>query len=78
MRSLIRQAVVLSAAIAVICFCSCERHHPGELPVEGEQTSAKPGEHDDTVRDADHHHHESGAAETHATPAEFFPQSTPR
>ena len=32
MRTTLRRAVVLSSAVCLAFFCSCERHHPGELP----------------------------------------------
>ncbi|MDQ6764837.1 MAG: hypothetical protein M3Z22_01860 [Verrucomicrobiota bacterium] len=40
MRLFLREFAVVSAATAIVCFCSCERHHPSELPVEGEHAKA--------------------------------------
>ena len=74
MRCSLRQIAVLSSSVTLIFFCSCERHHPDELPVEDH---AKPA--------LDKHEHsgrsEKSAVEpsrmTSPTPAQFFPESTP-
>jgi len=69
MRSLLRRSALALAAGSLILWCSCERHHLGELP---EEQRVKPAE-----RAADTA--EPKAAPSHIaspTPAEFFPTKT--
>jgi hypothetical protein len=53
--------------LAVIC--SCEKHHAGELPEQGE--------HDRAPEDKTPEVAPSPSPSATATPAEFFPTSTP-
>ena len=77
MRLFFREIAVVSSAVTLIFFCSCERHHPEELPAEHVAT----GEH--ASPEGDEHHAAPGTAvvpiptKPTATPAEFFPASTP-
>ena len=73
----VRQLVAAVSAAALIFICSCEKHHLGEDPEVQKEHAIGPGE----------SHENSGATkETSAapaataspTPAEFFPDSTPR
>ena len=54
--------------LAVIC--SCEKHHAGELPEHGE--------HDRTLEGGTPEAASSPSPSATASPAEFFPTSTPR
>jgi hypothetical protein len=50
--------------------CSCEKHHAGELPEHGEHDRAVEGKVPEAAP--------SSSPSATATPAEFFPTSTPR
>ena len=65
--SLVRGAAILGF-VAIVCFCSCERHNAGELPAEpvADRASDAPAASDIAAP--------SPAAR--ATPAEFFPKKT--
>jgi len=75
MRILLRRAgVMLAAGLLVFC-CSCERHHPDELPHHGPK---KHGDHA-TKEHGDTHATKEQAAPSPAsrgTPANFFPDKS--
>jgi len=79
MRCSLRQLAVVSSAVTLLFFCSCERHHPDELPVE---KHAKPAAdkhgHAGHGEKRDHSVEPSRTAPVSPTPAQFFPESTPR
>ncbi len=92
MRFLFRKIAVVSSAAILIFFCSCERHHPDELPVEehaqSETANREHAEHANKHgRDQNHPDDQSRAttamsvtpppASPAATPAEFFPENSP-
>ena len=65
--SLRKIALIISGA-ALVCFCSCERHHPDEL-AEPAKPNGEP---------AAAEHRAPGPVPTASpTPAQFFPESTP-
>lgn len=75
MRSLLRRSAVITSLVAIVFFCSCERHHPDELAAEG-PVKAEPGTpHHAAAVEKEH------GAKAHVspapTPAQFFPESTP-
>jgi len=83
-----RKFAVTGAALALICFCSCERHHPSELPPEGEhvksEAAAKEAPHNNATinerRAMGDQQQQSTTALTPSpspTPANFFPSPTP-
>ena len=76
MRFSVRRLSLVLASVALIFFGSCDKHHLGELPEEQK-------EHPDPVQEAkalpvSEKTESSPAAETTPTPAEFFPQASPR
>lgn len=85
--SSLRKFAASAAALAIICFCSCERHHADEL-MEGEHVKSaafeKEGPHD---RAKANEHRTMGDQQqmstTALTPtpaptaAQFFPSATP-
>jgi hypothetical protein len=75
MRSFLRTFAGCLSAAALIFFCSCERHHPDELPVE-EHGKAEPakGEH---AAHSDKRNTDQAHISPAPTPAQFFPESTP-
>ncbi|MBA2742953.1 MAG: hypothetical protein H0U43_01325 [Chthoniobacterales bacterium] len=84
MRHLLRQAAVLSFAVSLGFFCSCERHRASELPDEQEHDkSAAPDAHHGKP-DAKAHQQEKGShsapqasASPAGTAAQFFPSVSP-
>ena len=72
----VRQIAAAISAVALILFCSCEKHHVGEDPEAqkenvdeaktGEQSAAAPNQSEP-----------SETAGPKRTPAEFFPVTTP-
>ncbi len=77
-----RRLIATTAAVALVCFCSCERHHPDELHSETlqETTSQHVGQH----QDGEHLKADKGAPAAadmsplpSSTPVEFFPSPTP-
>ncbi|MFL6531182.1 MAG: hypothetical protein ACJ8HQ_07675 [Chthoniobacterales bacterium] len=80
-----RKMAVSGAALALICFCSCERHHASELPPEGEHVKSEAAA-KEAPNDAAHSHAISDQQQkstTALTPspsptaANFFPSATP-
>jgi hypothetical protein len=82
-----RKFAVTGAALALICFCSCERHHPDELPQEGEyvksDAAAKEAPHDKAHDKAISDQQQMSTTaltptpSPSPTPAEFFPAGSP-
>jgi hypothetical protein len=78
MRFDFRKAIAWSSAATLIFWCSCERHHVGELPDEhatGETKSATE-EHapaSDKSTPAMHDHSHMATPEPRNSPANFFP-----
>jgi hypothetical protein len=71
-----RIATVLGVAALIFC-CSCEKHHVGELPEaqrERVDLASAPDENLDMVKER----LTSPAPSIKPTPAEFFPESSPR
>lgn len=86
--SFLRHFAVTSAALAVVCFCSCERHHPGELPanerVKAETAAEKEAPHNNATLNEHRATGDQQQMSTTAltptpspTPANFFPSPTP-
>ncbi|MFN2622860.1 MAG: hypothetical protein ABR611_08455 [Chthoniobacterales bacterium] len=78
MRFDFRKAIAWSSAVFLIFWCSCERHHVGELPDEHAtaETKATSEEHASPADQAaamDHHSHMSPTPEPRNSPANFFP-----
>jgi hypothetical protein len=72
-----QKCIAFSACACLIVFCSCEKHRLGEMPeVQKEQVdlAAGPKENPDAVRGTS----ASPTPWVKPTPAEFFPESTPR
>ncbi|HEX8078206.1 MAG TPA: hypothetical protein VF511_10365 [Chthoniobacterales bacterium] len=93
MRDLFRQLGLVAAAVAVVFYCSCERHHPSEL-AHGEEHAksgaaahelsegAKKQPSDEKARDTDQAIATTAMSVTpppkeSPTPANFFPTATP-
>jgi hypothetical protein len=73
----VRQTAAAVSTAALIFCCSCEKHHLGEDPeVQKEHVDVASGseENSDATKEAS----TSPAATASPTPAEFFPESTPR
>ncbi len=87
-RSSLRRFAVSATAIAIVCFCSCERHYPSEL--------AEPSEHVKSEAAAKEAPHDKAKADEHrtmgdqqqmsttaltptpaATAPQFFPENSP-
>jgi hypothetical protein len=66
-----RFALLFAAALLVL-FCSCDRHHLGELPEVQKEHVDLAGETKAASEPA-----ASATPETTPTPAEFFPTSSP-
>ena len=66
MRFALWRGVAVFLGLGVIIFCSCERHHFGELPEDQKLIEPGRAEHSATLVS-----HPAGAS---ATPADFFPQ----
>ncbi|MGI8821039.1 MAG: hypothetical protein ACR2ID_09265 [Chthoniobacterales bacterium] len=81
MPALLRKTALFSLAAALICFCSCERHKPGELPPdEHTHSAAADGGEKAGHEHAGHDARPAPAAVTAtpaATPAQFFPAASP-
>jgi hypothetical protein len=78
MRFDFRKAIAWSSAVTLIFWCSCERHHVGELPDEHGTTEAKvtTEEHaspSDQSAAMTHHAHTAPTPEPRNSPANFFP-----
>jgi hypothetical protein len=74
MRFPLRRVALLSAAGALVFFCSCDKHHVGELPeVQKEHVDIEAGSHAAPPA----HSPEAADASATPTPADFFPQSSP-
>src|SRR3954467_3469972 len=82
-----RKVAVSGAALALICFCSCERHHASELPPEGEhvksEAAAKEAPHNNATLNEHRAMGDQQQMSTTAltpspspTPANFFPSPT--
>jgi hypothetical protein len=73
----VRQAAAAVFAVALIFFCSCEKHHLGEDPeVQREHVEISTGSEENSSA-AIEETSASPSATTSPTPAEFFPDSTP-
>lgn len=72
MRLPLRQCASFVAAVALIFFCSCERHHLAELP-EGQ--SADPTKAERAEANSESETGASPAAGATATPVNFFPEA---
>jgi hypothetical protein len=73
-----RKAFAWFAAVSLIFWCSCERHHVGELPDEHATAETKPNtaEHaprPDQSTATTPHSHTSPTPEPRNSPANFFP-----
>jgi hypothetical protein len=77
MRCSLREIAVVTCAVTLIFFCSCERHHPDELGGGEHGKSEKPKH--EKAGHADKHGQsaEPARAPISPTPAQFFPESTP-
>ncbi|MDQ6808255.1 MAG: hypothetical protein M3Z64_02340 [Verrucomicrobiota bacterium] len=80
MRFFLRRTGLTLAAGSIICFCSCERHHVGELPREqegGGSSEARPAVED--ARKVNPTGSPAAVIERSpaGTPAQFFPTATP-
>jgi hypothetical protein len=77
MRFDLRKAGAWAAIVSLIFWCSCERHHVGELPDEHTTTETKaPAQEHETKSDqpaATDHHHMAPSPEARNSPANFFP-----
>lgn len=68
---------VFVSGVALIFCCSCEEHHLGELPtVQKEHVDLASGTNEDS--DVVKERSASPAPSANPTPAEFFPEATPR
>jgi hypothetical protein len=72
----VRQAAAAVSAVALIFFCSCEKHHLGEDPEAQKEHVEVPGGSDENSK-ATEETSASPSATVSPTPAEFFPDSTP-
>jgi hypothetical protein len=73
-----RKAFAWFAAVSLIFWCSCERHHVGELPDEHAtaETKTKTEEHTSAPEQPaamDQHSHAKATPEPRNSPANFFP-----
>lgn len=85
MRLFFRKIAVAASALSLIFFCSCERHHPDELPAEHAEAGA--AEHDQAVENERQSGPAKGDEQLRATTAlpatptptaaQFFPENTP-
>jgi len=76
MRFSFRRFGAIFGVAALICCCSCEEHHVGELPEvqrEHVELASASDENSDVVRERS----ASPAPLAKPTPAEFFPESSP-
>jgi hypothetical protein len=74
MRFDFRKAIAWSSAVTLIFWCSCERHHVGELPDEHATTETKaPAEEHSSPSAMTPHSHTAGTPEPRNSPANFFP-----
>jgi hypothetical protein len=78
MRFDFRKAIAWGSAVSLIFWCSCERHHVGELPDEHAtaETRAPAAEHDsrsDQSRATTPQSHPAQTPEPRNSPANFFP-----
>jgi hypothetical protein len=73
----VRQTAAAVSTAALIFCCSCEKHHLGEDPEVQKEQVVAPGESDETSG-ATKETSTSPSATASPTPAEFFPESTPR
>jgi hypothetical protein len=73
----VRKTGITFAIGALIFCCSCEKHHVGEMPeVRRENIDlAKPSQKTSSARDETS---TSPSPSARPTPAEFFPESSPR
>jgi hypothetical protein len=65
-----RRGIAAFGCAFLALICSCEKHHVGELPEQSEHDRALEGKAPETAPPP--------GPSTTATPAEFFPKSTPR
>ncbi len=75
MRNLLRRSGAALAAGAFLIWCSCERHHVGELPTEESETNASAGKATSLSGEEQNARHAttpSGSPAATATPADFF------
>jgi hypothetical protein len=72
----VRHVATAVFAVALIFFCSCEKHRLGEDPEVQKEHVVGPGESDENSG-ATKETSPSPSATTSPTPAEFFPESTP-
>ena len=78
MRLDLRKAGAWAAIVSMIFWCSCERHHVGELPDEHATTEAKAPAHEhemkaDQPASATEPSHTSQSPAPRNSPANFFP-----
>jgi len=72
----VRQAAAAVSAVALIFFCSCEKHHLGEDPeVQKEHVDVPGGSGENSS--ATEETSTSPSTTASPTPVEFFPDSTP-
>jgi len=67
MRFFLRRAGLMLATGLIIFFCSCERHHVGELPME----------HEGKGQEADAAKPDAHKPDPRMSPANFFPDNKP-
>jgi hypothetical protein len=73
----VRQAAAAVFAVALIFFCSCEKHHLGEDPEAQKEHVENSAGSEENSGVAKEETSASPAATASPTPAEFFPDSTP-
>jgi hypothetical protein len=72
----VRHVAAAVSAVALIFFCSCEKHHLGEDPEVQKEHVVVPGESDENSS-APKETSASPSVTVSPTPVEFFPESTP-
>jgi len=76
MRFDFRKAIAWSSAVTLIFWCSCERHHVGELPDEHATAETKTATEEHASSDqpaTPTHSHTTATPDPRNSPANFFP-----
>ncbi|HEX4640445.1 MAG TPA: hypothetical protein VH252_03615 [Chthoniobacterales bacterium] len=77
MRFDLRKTGAWFAIVSLIFWCSCERHHVGELPDEHATTEPKASTHEHEMKSDQSapttHHHMAPTPAPRNSPANFFP-----
>jgi len=79
MRIDLRKTGAWFAIVSLIFWCSCERHHVGELPDQNASVETKAPAQDHEIKSSDqpaateHHHQMAPTPAARNSPANFFP-----